>query len=83
MRTLLILSALSGAVVLADPHAALASPDSPGPCAARLQQLGYSRVKLDAVAAETSIYEARRGREEVKVMVQNGSCAAKQVWLDD
>jgi hypothetical protein len=40
-------------------------------------------VELEAVNDMTSIYEARRGRDEVKLMVKNGSCAVQQVWLDD
>jgi hypothetical protein len=40
-------------------------------------------VELEAVNDKTSIYEARRGRDAVKLMVKNGSCTVQQVWLDD
>jgi hypothetical protein len=62
---------------------AQASPHETGPCAARLQSLGYAQVKLDASQAHASLYEARRGSQEVKLMVDNGSCAVRQTWLDD
>jgi len=59
------------------------SPHVAGPCAERLQQLGYRAVELDAVEAHSSLYEARRGRDEVKLMVKNGSCLVERVWLDE
>jgi hypothetical protein len=83
MRHLPLISGLLAITLSAAGRAASASPDSPGPCTAQLQRLGYSRVELDAVNDMTSIYEARRGRDEVKLMVKNGSCAVQQVWLDD
>lgn len=60
-----------------------ASPDSPGPCSARLERLGYQRVKLDASQPHSSLYEARRGRDEVKLMVDNQSCVIQKTWMDD
>jgi hypothetical protein len=60
-----------------------ASPHQAGPCTGRLQSLGYTRVKLDAAQAHASLYEARRGAQEVKLMVDNGSCMIRQTWLDD
>jgi hypothetical protein len=48
-----------------------------------LQQLGYRAVELDAGEAHSSLYEARRGRDEVKLMVKNGSCLVERVWLDE
>jgi hypothetical protein len=48
-----------------------------------LQQLGYRVVELDAEEAHSSLYEARRGRDEVKLMVTNGSCLVERVWLDE
>ena len=83
MRELLLCCAFTGTALMLQPSAAFASPDSTGPCAGHLRQLGYSQVEFEAGHAHTSLYEARRGREEVKVMVQNGSCAVKKVWLDD
>ena len=83
MRDRLLISGLTAMTLLAVAGPAFASPDTPGPCAAKLQRLGYSRVELDAVNAQSSIYEARRGRDDVKLMVTNGSCAVQQVWLDD
>ncbi|WP_398326312.1 hypothetical protein [Vulcanococcus sp.] len=58
-------------------------PYSTGPCASRLQQLGYRAVELDAEEAHSSLYEARRGRDQVKLMVKNGSCLVERVWLDE
>lgn len=83
MRDPLLVSGLTVMALLAATAPASASPDTPGPCAAQLQRLGYSRVELEAVGDKTSIYEARRGRDEVKLMVTNGSCAVQKVWLDD
>ena len=83
MRDLLLGCALTAAALMLQPSAALASPDSAGPCGGHLRQLGYSQVEFEAGHAHTSLYEARRGREEVKVMVQNNTCAVQQVWLDD
>jgi hypothetical protein len=48
-----------------------------------LQALGYRAVELDAVEAHSSLYEARRGRDEVKLMVKNGSCLVERMWLDE
>lgn len=59
------------------------SPHVAGACAPRLQQLGYRAVELDVVEAHSSLYEARRGRDEVKLMVKNGSCLVERVWLDE
>lgn len=83
MRELLFCCALIGTALMVQPSAALASPDGAGPCGGHLRKLGYSQVEFEAGHAHTSLYEARRGREEVKVMVQNSSCAVQQVWLDD
>lgn len=62
---------------------AVASPDQAGPCAGRLQTLGYRQVELDGRQAHVSMYEARRGSEEVKLIVHNSNCAVKDVWLDE
>jgi len=59
------------------------SPHAAGPCAGRLQQLGYRVVELDAEEAHSSLYEARRGPDEVKLVVKNGSCLVERVWLDE
>lgn len=59
------------------------SPHTKGPCTGRLQALGYRAVELDAVEAHSSLYEARRGRDEVKLMVKNGSCLVERMWLDE
>lgn len=83
MRDLAVLGALTGVILLSVPIAALASPDSSGRCGGHLQRLGYTRVKLDAASAKSSLYEAWRGREEVKLMVDDSNCAVQQVWLDD
>jgi len=48
-----------------------------------LQQLGYRVVELDAEEAHSSLYEARRGPDEVKLVVKNGSCLVERVWLDE
>jgi hypothetical protein len=75
---------LSGVVMLSGQALMVqASPHETGPCAGRLQSLGYTRVKLDATQAHASLYEARRGAQEVKLMVDNGSCTVRQTWLDD
>ena len=83
MREVILCCAFTGGALLLQPSAAFASPDSAGPCGGHLRQLGYSQVEFEAGHAHTSLYEARRGREEVKVMVKNGSCAVQQLWLDD
>ena len=71
------LALLSGSPVV------LASPDSPGPCSSRLERLGYLRPELKNVSTDTSLYEAYRGRDEVKLVVENQSCQIQQTWLDD
>ena len=83
MRDLLLGCALTSAALLATPTATFASPDSAGACTGHLQQLGYRQIEFEAGHAHSSLYEARRGNEEVKVMVRNGSCAVQEVWLDD
>jgi hypothetical protein len=83
MRDVLLCCALTGTTLMLQPSAALASKDSSAPCAGHLQQLGYREVAFEARHSHSSLYEARRGHEEVKVMVKNGSCAVQQVWLDD
>ena len=84
MRAFSQFALLCGVVLLSGQNVTLqASPREPGPCAARLRSLGYKRVELDATRASSSLYEARRGAEEVKLMVDNGSCMIRQIWLDD
>jgi len=83
MRELVVMWVGVCGALLAIPSSVWASPDRSGSCTAHLQRLGYTRVDLEAVAAHSSLYEARRGRDEVKLMVNNGSCAVERVWLDD
>lgn len=84
MRSLAQSLVISGVVMLSGQALMVqASPHQAGPCAGRLQSLGYTRVKLDATQAHASLYEARRGGQEVKLMVDNGSCTIRQSWLDD
>ena len=78
--SLLLTSALA---LFSGSPAALASPDTPGPCSRRLEQLGYSRPELKDTRSKTSLYEAYRGRNEVKLVVENQSCQIQQTWLDD
>lgn len=78
-----LISSLGGLAIAAFTLPAPASPHRPGPCSGRLQSLGYSRVELDTTSAHASVYEARRAGDEVKLMVQNGSCIVEKVWLDD
>ena len=81
-KVLLTVGTIAAASILTT-QAAAASPDQAGPCAGRLQTLGYRQVELDGRQAHVSMYEARRGSEEVKVIVHNSSCAVKHVWLDE
>lgn len=60
-----------------------ASPHITGPCSARLERLGYQRVKLDATQAHSSLYEAKRGRDKIKLVVNNQSCMIQNFWMDD
>lgn len=60
-----------------------ASPHITGPCSARLESLGYLRVKLDAAQAHSSLYKARRGHDDVKLIVNNQSCVIQKFWMDD
>jgi hypothetical protein len=61
----------------------MASPHSNGACDQRLQRLGYSHVEFEGSQVHSSLYEAHRGYQEVKVMVDNNSCAVQRVWMDD
>ena len=75
---------LSGVVALSGQGLmAQASPHETGPCAARLQSLGYTRVELNATQGHSFLYEARRGAQKVRLMVDKGSCTVRQTWLDD
>jgi hypothetical protein len=76
-------SSLVAVVTLCCPLTALGSPDTAGPCSKRLQTLGYRSVHVEAAQAHSSLYDAHRGGDEVKLMVQNGSCLVQKVWLDD
>ena len=66
-KVLLTVGTIAAASILTT-QAAAASPD---------------QVELDGRQAHVSMYEARRGSEEVKVIVHNSSCAVKHVWLDE
>ena len=84
MAQLALISSLGGlAIAVFVMPAASASPHAAGPCSGRLQSLGYSRVELEVGSAHSSLYEARRAGDEMKLMVQNGSCIVEKVWLDD
>jgi len=75
---------LAAAALLAlHPGRADASSDRSGPCSGRIQNLGFRHVKLENVQAHVSLYEAYRDNEEVKLMVENGSCTVRQTWVDD
>ena len=78
-----VCSSLVAAATLCFPLTALASPDAAGPCSERLQALGYRSVHVEVAQAHSSLYDAHRGGDEVKLMVQNGSCLVQKVWLDD
>ncbi len=69
--------------LLSSNPAVQASPDTPGPCSQRLEQLGYARAKLKSNRTNTALYEAYRGRDEVKLMVDQKTCRIQQTWLDD
>lgn len=69
--------------LLSSNPAVQASPDNPGPCSKRLEQLGYTRAKIYNTHPNTALYEAYRGREEVKLIVDNESCRIQKTWLDD
>ena len=74
---------LAATTLLLFPVASLASSDIPGPCSERLQALGYRRVHFEAAQQHSSLYDALRGEDEVKLMVHNERCLVQQVWLDD
>jgi len=74
---------LAAMATLCLPLTAEASPDTAGPCSGRLQALGYRSVHVEAAHAHSSLYDGQRGGDEVKLMVQNGSCLVQKVWLDD
>ena len=78
-----LISLLTPCLLAVCSGAAQASPHHQGPCSGKLQNLGYREVELDGVRAHVSLYEARRGHEEVKLMVDNGSCAVRESWIDD
>ena len=78
-----VLLAFFGIALFWFPVRVSASPDVSGPCSRHLQRLGYQRVQLDASLSYSSVYEARRGPDEVKILIANSGCAIKQVWLDD
>ena len=64
---------LAAAATLCLPFTAQASQGTAGPCSERLQALGYRSVHVEAAHAHSSLYDGQRGRDEVKLMVQNGS----------
>lgn len=83
MNHLALISCLGGLAIAAFGVPISASPNRAGPCSGRLQNLGYTGVELEVGSAHSSLYEARRAGDEVKLMVHNGSCVVEKVWLDD
>lgn len=69
--------------LLSSNPAVQASPDTPGPCSQRLMQLGYSRPELKDSRTTSSLYEAYRGRDEVKLLLDNKTCRIQKTWLDN
>lgn len=61
----------------------MASPHRSGPCGERLHNLGFRNIELDGSQKHVSLYEAKRGYQEVKLMVDNGSCKVLQSWIDE
>lgn len=69
--------------LLSSNPAVKASPDNPGPCSQRLEQLGYARAEIKNTHTTTTLYEANRGRDEVKLIVDSKSCRIQKTWVED
>jgi hypothetical protein len=69
--------------LLSSNPAVQASSENPGPCGQRLENLGYVRARLKNNGTNTALYEAYRGQDEVRLMVDQKTCQIRQIWLDD